>query len=140
MARILIVEDNDQLREEIKEIVTELGYDAITVENVEGEQYAITVSGVVRKIFSGEDKYDVVLMDNDLNHNPENRYTRPITGNDFAESLGRMKGRQKLISISGGEPSEAVKSLYDCYVPKDMFNIPLFKEKLGLDRLLFQKN
>lgn len=129
MARILIIEDEEFFREEIKKLVTELGYEAIVVEPQEDETYVQAVSKVVNEITSGKEKFDAVLMDGDLR---DKTFTPPLTGHVFAEMLKEQKERGlRLISITSMALTSYQEDLYNVQVKKNTWNWDNFKAELG---------
>lgn len=132
MARVLIIEDIDFFRLRIKDIVAELGHEAVVVEPGEGENFVEAVSRVVDSLRRGEEDFDVVLMDGDLGDNPYYGLP-PISGHTFAANMLQEKREEglKLISITGNILRDSQRKLYDAHVMKDGHDLVCFGYKLG---------
>lgn len=132
MAKILVIEPDEVLRNSVASRLRELGHEAVVVEPIEFEKYVDTVADVISNVETGEKQYDAVIMAFYLRDVPQIG-VRPINGDSFAGQLQyrREKGL-KVISMSGMSSSSVEWSLYDSHIcTQNESELGSIEEQLG---------
>lgn len=131
MAKILVIEPDEVLRNSVANRLRELGHESIVVEPIEFEKYVETVADVINRVTGKEEQYDAVIMAFYLTDVPQPG-VRPINGDSFAGQLGyrREKGL-KVISMSGMSSSSVEWSLYDSHICTGESKLASIEEQLG---------